>query len=540
LWEHVKYNVEKAAAENKKEKGKHAAGVFERQDAYLYGHPQGRKKRFRSPADFFPHLLWLATDKEGDPMNCSCKICSPDGDEDPEAFSGKSDAKNDIKFQPPALSAAPKSTPNYTPSSSISAAAKPTPNYTPSSSISAAPQKPAFQPGAATVSKEQAADASPSGKHIYRPGELVWFHNVNNWRLGIVAKRGLKGNKPRYLLQPLSNPLQQQNYQIKDDENLLRPWLAWSVPATTVPRLNDMLYEQIPWDRVVRGEFDQAGLISDYIVDGSILAAKVIDASYSLFDQNANALVGPGEAHYNGMFFGAEKIWIGEPVRLRVGPPDIVVLIIHKLVERTTPQGTSTVTLVGDVYKFVEMPTPYKNIKEWPNNPDLPPRMSNDLRYRNEVAHLANTGMWYEWRLLEPAARKGLADIKGRWYETRTLLPILRSPEKFQEDVNKGRTSDSGEFMNGRRDNNQVPEQRKKNRRETLGQAVPLNFKVSRGLDGPPADDVFPDDPSLAQVQQPQQQQQQRTQQGTFDGDMSQFMNLDQADHTFYGSEMQH
>jgi hypothetical protein len=148
--------------------------------------------------------------------------------------------------------------------------------------------------------------------------------------------------------------------------------------------------------------------------------------------------------------------------------------------------------------------------------------------------------MWYEWRLLEPAARKGLADIKGRWYETRTLLPILRSPEKFQEDVNKGRTSDSGEFMNGRRDNNQVPEQRKKNRRETLGQAVPLNFKVSRGLDGPPADDVFPDDPSLAQVQQPQQQQQQRTQQGTFDGDMSQFMNLDQADHTFYGSEMQH
>jgi hypothetical protein len=76
-----------------------------------------------------------------------------------------------------------------------------------------------------------------------------------------------------------------------------------------------------------------------------------------------------------------------------------------------------------------------------------------------------------------------------------------------------------------------------------LGQAVPLNFKVSRGLDGPPADDIFPDDPSLAQVQQPQpqqQQHQQRQQQGTFDGDMSQFMNLDQADHSFYGSEMQH
>jgi hypothetical protein len=516
--------VEKAAAESKKEKGKHAAGVYERQDAYLYGHPQGRKKRFRSPADFFPHLLWLATDKEGDSMNCSCKICSPDGDEDPDAFSGKSEAKNEIKYQPPTLSAAPK----------------PAPTYAPPSSSSAAPPKPAFQPGPAAVSKEQAADASSSGKHIYRPGELVWFYNVNNWRLGVVAKRGLKGNKPRYLLQPLSNPLQHQDYQIKDDENLLRPWLAWSVPGTTVPGLNDMVYDQVPWDRVVRGEFDKAGVISDYIVDGSILAAKVVDASYSLFDQNANALAGPGEAHYNGIFLGAEKIWIGEPVRLRVNPPDIVVLIISKLIERTTPQGTSSVTLVGDVYKFVEMPTPYKNIKDWPNNPDLPPRMSNDLRYRNEVAHLANTGMWYEWRLLEPASRKGLADIKGRWYETRTLLPILRTPAKFQEDVNNGRTHDAGEFMNGRRDNNKVPEQRRKNRTDTLGQAVPRGFKVSRGLDGPPADDVFPDDPSLsqAQVQQPQMQQQ-RLQQGNFDGDISQFMNLDQADHGFYGSEMQ-
>ena len=72
-----------------------------------------------------------------------------------------------------------------------------------------------------------------------------------------------------------------------------------------------------------------------------------------------------------------------------------------------------------------------------------------------------------------------------------------------------------------------------------LGQAVPRGFKVSRGLDGSPADDVFPDDPSLAQVQQPQMQQQ-RLQQGNFDGDISQFMNLDQADHGFYGSEMQH
>ena len=82
LWEHVKYKVDKLA-EGKREKGKHAAGVYERQDAYLYGHPQGRKKRYRSPADFFHHVLFLVADTN-DRMDCSCKICSPEGDEEVE------------------------------------------------------------------------------------------------------------------------------------------------------------------------------------------------------------------------------------------------------------------------------------------------------------------------------------------------------------------------------------------------------------------------------------------------------------------------
>jgi hypothetical protein len=107
LWEHVKYKVD-GSAEDKKQKGKHAAGPYERQDAYLYGHPQGRKKRYRSPADFFPHLLWLATDKEGDQRNCSCKICSPDGDEEAQIDAVKFEAKKESK-PPPSSAAVPKS-----------------------------------------------------------------------------------------------------------------------------------------------------------------------------------------------------------------------------------------------------------------------------------------------------------------------------------------------------------------------------------------------------------------------------------------------
>lgn len=301
-------------------------------------------------------------------------------------------------------------------------------------------------------------------------------------------------DKPRYLIQPLSNPFQPQASLIKDDEKNLRPWLAWSVPDTTDLQIKNAIFDQVPW-QVLTSTQHYDGRTRDYIVDGSILAAKVIDASYSLFDQNKDALAGPGEVHYNGMFLGAEKVWVGEPVRLRVPSlpntiPEMVIMIIHRMVEHNQP--TSTVVLTGDVYKFVEMPTPYKNRSQWPT-PALPPRMVADLRFRNEVSDDAQRGIWYEWRLLEPAAKKGLADIKGRWYETRTLLPILRGSEKYREDVAKGKLGDAGAWMNGRRDNNKVPEQRKKNRLDSLGQAVPAGFKVSRGLDGPPQDDEFPD-----------------------------------------------
>jgi hypothetical protein len=299
-------------------------------------------------------------------------------------------------------------------------------------------------------------------------------------------------DKPQYLVQPLSHPLSHPQYQIKDQEDQLRPWLAWSVPATTHHEINSLTYEQVPWERVIRGELGNG----DSVVDGSILAAKTIDASYSLFDRVENTFAAPGEVQYRGMFLGAEKVWAGEPVRLRYQDDKIImVLIIQKLIERTTPPNTSDVTFIGDIYKLNEMPTPYKDRLQWPPTPNLPPRMANDIRFRNEVSERAKRGIWYEWQLLEPSARRGIPDIKGRWYETRILLPILRpgGMPAFLQAINTGDMDDVSKWMNGRGDSSTRVGQRKKNRKDTLGRAVPADFKASRGLDGPPADDVFPD-----------------------------------------------
>lgn len=506
LWEHVKYNKHKLDAEQKKDKGKHAAGIYERQDTYLYGHPQGRKKRYRSPADFFPHVLWLATDKDGDPRNCSCKVCAPFGeDEAPETIvkdEGATAAKKEMKK-------------DNAPTTNLSSTAQTSGPASGSRSSITVPSKPAPQANLLNRSPEQELDGDPNSGFIYRTGELVWFNRGHAWGLAVISRRRIENNTAQYLVQPLSHPITHPAAQINDQESI-RPWLAWSVPHTTINQLNNMAFDDVPWERII--QFGQG----DPQVDGSILAAKVIDGSYSLYDRIEKAVVAPGEVHYNGMFLGAEKIWVGEPVRLRVDGDAIVVLVIQKLIEHTVKQPsnpqlppTSTVTFVGDVYKFVEMPMPYTNRSQWPT-PDLPARMVTDLRFRNEVADNVKKGTWYEWRLLEPAARRGLADIKGRWYETRLLLPVLRGMDQYKLGIGKGETSDASLWMNGRGDTIGGTGKRQKNRRMTLGRSVPDDFKVSRGLDGPPEDNRFPES---SQIPPP----------SVILPDIDQFMDLDAA-----------
>ncbi|MCJ1416102.1 hypothetical protein MMC32_002437 [Xylographa parallela] len=75
LYEHCRV-ARTDGAESSTGKGRNSNN--DRRDCYLYGHPAGRKKRYRSPAEFFPHLYWLCTDGSGDHENCGCKVCCPD------------------------------------------------------------------------------------------------------------------------------------------------------------------------------------------------------------------------------------------------------------------------------------------------------------------------------------------------------------------------------------------------------------------------------------------------------------------------------
>ena len=359
---------------------------------------------------------------------------------------------------------------------------------------------------------------------------MVWFHKDTAWAIGIICNRQLSNSKAKYLLQPLSFPFHHPPTHIKD-EDAIRPWLAWTLPVPTHARLANSLYDEVPWERVLQGEFGTDG---DTEVDASILGAKAVEVGYTFFDR----LPSPeGEIFYSGMFLGAEKLWVGDPVRLRL--PTIAVLVIQQLAEKKTGFPGMNPEIVGDIYEFVEIPVPFVGDMQWPIDQGLPARMAADLLFRREVALKAKHGIWCEWKLVERNAHKGLNDIIGRWYETRTVMPVLRGADYYR-DLEKGLTSDVTKWMNGRGESNNGMNQRMKDRIECLGRAVPHGLTISRGLNGPPRESVF-------LIERQQHPANQMTDNGPYvpgtgqvEQDLDQFMNLDHvADQTFYDNTMQ-
>ncbi|KAF2716020.1 hypothetical protein K431DRAFT_279784 [Polychaeton citri CBS 116435] len=505
LYEHVK-KTEKDGRTDIKTKT-HAAGGNDRQDAYLYGHPVGRKKRFRSPADFFPHLLWLATDESGDPDNCRCKICCPEDLE--AAIPGarqKQEKDKPLKPEPaPPAPPAPPTPPATTtttdpvPPRALQRTPSATPTFTPPPQLQPSPLAEPQLPDQRTDSEYH--------RFMYRPGELVWFQRSQAWGLGVILKRWVAhAGHNSYVVQPLSHPFAPIPSVTKTSEQELRPWLAWSVPGYTNAQLNEMrdppTYATADWQGIMHKRYGNG----DLEVDASILAAKSIDASYTPLHPSKTDQLGPSvtEQHFNALFLGAEKVWVGEPVRLLTGSGTDI-LVVHDVVERiqldaSNPQRITNryPAFVGDIYclTHVSHPNPALPTPAAPNNnPQLPRRITEDLAWRNARSIQVKRQAAF-WKLKATAQRVSINDVKGRWYEASLLLPILQG-STFQDAAARGEVQEAGLFMNSRHDcQNQnrnpalpkVPrvDHRQETRRETLGQAVPAQTKIDDS-DTPPS-----------------------------------------------------
>ncbi|MCJ1459121.1 hypothetical protein MMC28_009498 [Mycoblastus sanguinarius] len=588
LYKHIKKDRNPTGESSKPTKSNTKNSFNKLEDAFLYGYPRGRHKRFRSAYEFFPHLLWLTEGKSEDPDDCTCKHCAPTWVQDVQPLPGR-DGFSPLKKETPPVKKEPaqvkkepvpvkkenfatypqvvvKQLPQRSVSQDTIKVPKPAAKVAPPVAKIPPPPNPPVPRAAAppivtptslpaAKSYEQDQDAH-YGKYIYRPGELTWFNRGTAWGLSVIIKRDLfkdqrNQDRPRYLVQPLSHPFNHPAAKIISTEEDLRPWLAWSAPGPTHQSLSaaNFNYNTVDWKAVLEGRYGGG----DAEVDGSIFAAKMIDDSFTLVQSLSNNTTTTGERSYNGIFFGGEKIWVGEPVRLRISNGQDV-MIVHQIMEKLKPNSTNiasaTVFVVGDIYRYTTVP--YTVGQEPAENPNLPIRLRQDLDYRNRITIASKRSISY-WKIISAAARLGVADIKGRWYESSILLPILHGAPNFQQDLQRGELTDVGNWINGRGDANGAPVKpgtRYRDRLEAIGKAVPTGTKISKGLDGPPEENVFPTNaapaapPPSLMVAQPAPEvgasQGQQAHQGVSDGDIADFMDLDRMEDGFAQNYVEH
>ncbi|KAL6702561.1 hypothetical protein ACN47E_001344 [Coniothyrium glycines] len=513
LYEHIKT---KADGQVKTVKN-HSGGGHDRQDAYLYGYPKGPKKRFRSPVEFFPHLLWLCSDESGDRDNCTCKMCSPGGDVEKPAVKIEVKAEQPLLVKPePGIGAPLKSNPPVgrspvvqTPAQRLSTgpvvqgpgAKPPTPVSAPVPGPNAtqirAPQPPQSTPLPQPRSLEQQADVSYN-KFLCRTGEVVWFYRpeTSAWGLGLVIRRwATKDNPPRrsYLVQPLSHPFDHPRPELIDTDEHVKPWLAWSAPACTFAFLQQnpqLSYGQVDWKKLESGQFGD-GIAT---VDASIMAAKAIDNTYTLCELlKTTTEAGHELRHHNAIYLGAEKIWRGEAVRLRIGSGSDL-MVVTDILERVVNTGSqnqsvSQVLVIGDIYSYATMEAPDANNPPKPpqNNTNIPTRMTLDMMWRNRLlVPITRTAAW--WKLIAGASKLDISDIKGRWYETSLVFQ-----EPFTKAV-KNNEGGNGIWMNSRGDATGVGKSAgsaRPDRVAAFGQSIPGGTQLVEGVE-PPNEQIVP------------------------------------------------
>jgi hypothetical protein len=471
-------------------------GPNDRRDFYLYGHPDGPNRRFKSPNEFALHLLWLAQGVSDEANDCTCKVCVPDKiyktAHELKAYQAKRDRDGNgngqvlEKLQPADTSLSIKSEPRkFTPKRPATGPAKSTQPTAMGSNAELSPAMHLFLSTPLPIIRdpEQREDIL-TNMFLYRPGELVWFERDKAWGLAVVQSRqAYKNNRQleraAYLVQPLSHPLEHPASITVMKDDMLRPWLSWSAPIPTHDALKGegLTYSTIDWQGVIGGRFG-AG---DVEVDGSIFAAKAIDSSFTLFGKNETLT--KDEPDYNGIYWGGEKIWTSETVRLRTGNgQDIMVLhLITRHVNTSTRMAE--VYAIGDVYSLQTVP--HKAGYPVPQTPYLPQRLSNDLKFRNKASIDAHTGVVSQWKLVQALARLNFKDVKGRWYESRTLLPSIQTQRVFGAHLQRGEVGDVGNWLNGRGDSSMgMPISETTDRLAAIGAAVPRGMVIGMPMHG--------------------------------------------------------
>lgn len=409
-----------------------------RQDPFLYGHPLGPKERFRSPAEFALHLVWLLSNSESH-EDCSCQLCRK--------------MVKDVRkpLGPPAAK-----TPIQQPLG---------PSLAPAAAVGAVPGAPGSRTNTATP-----AYISPphgGGSDVFRCGELVWFKKDPAWRLGIVRVVG-EAHDPDHRrrphrIAPLGHVCLNQQDVTKEAIDM-RPFLGFSIPKPN-PQLEGKSYDQVSWQQLAANSPNPevVGL------EASKLAAAAINGAFSLFNRKQS--ISATQHMFGGVFLGAEQIFIGDALRVRPAegpdtPQDIMSI-------RSIYSDGDGVKVLGNTYRPAPGAAP----------PGAEPPPPGQVFAEEMAMYAAVTGQPWHWQQQEKDAVRAEMEVYGRYYATDRLMPLLKPDEYQAERARGGAPVDGTAHLNRRfQTGNAGYVGHKATRAATIGAAVAVPVVLGNGI----------------------------------------------------------
>ncbi|KXH41951.1 hypothetical protein CSIM01_02787 [Colletotrichum simmondsii] len=330
---------------------------------------------------------------------------------------------------------------------------------------------------------------------LFRVGELVWFQISSGWRLGIVAATGIinpNTNKAELQILPMSHVNFNQS-PIQTLEATTRPFLAFSVPNVSISDLQNKAYDEVDWDaffQTITPEDTHRREVA--LLDSSKMAAQKVGVSFSVFSRLSETNGGK-KIDYHGIFLGAERIELGDVLRVRLSaeqgvPPAAANLPDALLGLReicTAPiDSPGNAFFKGDIYQPITGDNQPVGGIPVPDD-KLPRPLRDEIAFRNKFAASDR------WRcvLLKQNAVLREPDLKGRFYPTHKLLPLLDGQAKVLAEVQKGIVRDVQQRLNQRIDTFKTAYiGQKRTRVETIGPALPpgsvIQFEQSVREDG--------------------------------------------------------
>lgn len=306
------------------------------------------------------------------------------------------------------------------------------------------------------------------GSFLFRIGELMWFQNGNTWRLGVIVAQ----NGTAHDLLPISYGLVRQQTVSKAD-NELRPFYAFSVPPASIPELKGNGFDDIQWDILFQAAHDDGPRRDMLALDASKLAASKIDISLSLWgafpEDTANKIV-----HYYGAFLGAERVEIGDTLRVRSLPPDMQLNVDRTVVGVydiwTRSEYPGTVLFRGNIYYLASTTDTTANFL-----PDeyLPLALRDETHWRQQAT--PGNPPPVRWALAREDVVLEESALKGRFYPTQRLMPLLK-PAGWQQTALQGQISHLNTRMEGGAGRYIG---RRTNRLDTLGTSVASGARIA-------------------------------------------------------------